>query len=145
MGRMIVAGAGHPRNIILVVDDEQTIVRLATSAIAAAGFRAAVAENGAAGLECYLKLQAEICLVLTDVLMPVLNGVQMAEQILKVNPTAKILLMSGYSDAVLESQGTDQGWPLIRKPFLSNDLIQKIRSVLAEDECGGRTLTAGGG
>ena len=118
------------KNIILVVDDEQIILRLATTAIAEAGFRAAVAENGTAGLDCYLKLKDEICLVLADVLMPWVNGIEMAERILEVEPTAKIVLMSGYSDAVLPTPGPNRVLPFIRKPFLSADLIQKIRSVL---------------
>jgi two-component system cell cycle sensor histidine kinase/response regulator CckA len=118
------------KNIILVVDDEQIILRLATTAIAEAGFRAAVAENGAAGVECYLKLKDEICLVLADVLMPWVNGIEMAERILEVDTTAKIVLMSGYSDAVLPAPGLHRALPFIRKPFLSADLIQKIRSVL---------------
>jgi DNA-binding NtrC family response regulator len=118
------------KNIVLIVDDEQIILRLATTAIAEAGFRAAVAENGAAGLECYLKLKDEICLVLADVLMPTVTGIEMAERILGIDPNAKIVLMSGYSDAVLQTQEHKPALPFIRKPFLSDDLIQKIRFVL---------------
>jgi DNA-binding NtrC family response regulator len=118
------------KNIVLVVDDEQTILRLATTAVAAAGFRAAVAENGAVGLECYVKLKDEICLVLADVLMPYMNGVEMAERILEIDTNAKILLMPGYSDTVPQTQGSTPAFPFIRKPFLSADLIQKIRSVI---------------
>ena len=77
------------KNIVLVVDDEQIILRLATTAIAEAGFRAAVAENGAAGLECYLNLKDEIALVLADVLMPWVNGSEMADRILEVEPTRR--------------------------------------------------------
>jgi two-component system cell cycle sensor histidine kinase/response regulator CckA len=118
------------KNIVLVVDDEQIILRLATTAIAEAGFRAAVAENGVAGLECYLKLKDEICLVLADVLMPWVDGIEMAERILEIEPNAKIVLMSGYSDAVLQTQKRNPALPFIRKPFLSADLVQKIRSVI---------------
>ena len=117
------------KNIVLVVDDEQIIVRLATTAIAAAGFRVTVAENGGAGLECYEKLKDQICLVLADVLMPAVNGLEMAKQILEIDPNAKILLMSGYSDSVLKTQHPKQDLPFIRKPFLADDLIRK-RSVL---------------
>ena len=118
------------KNIILVVDDEQIVLRLATTAIAEAGFRAAVAENGAAGLECYLKLKDEICLVLADIVMPAVNGIELAERILEIEPNAKVLLMSGYSDVVLHTQGSWQRLPLIRKPFLAAALIAKIQSIL---------------
>ncbi|PWU07873.1 MAG: hypothetical protein C5B51_08815 [Terriglobia bacterium] len=118
------------KNIVLIVDDEPIILRLATAAVADAGFRATVAENGVAGFECFVMLQEEICLVLADVVMPAMNGVQMAQRILAINPAAKILLMSGYSDPVLQTQGTIEGLPFLRKPFLAEDLINKIRFVL---------------
>src|SRR5207248_10954700 len=90
-----------PKNIILVVDDEPIILRLVTTAIASVGFRAAVAENGAAGFESFIKLKDEICLVLTDVVMPSVNGLELAARILEMDPAMKILLMSGYSDTNL--------------------------------------------
>ena len=121
----------HPKkNIILVVDDEQIILRLATSAIGEAGYRAAVAENGAAGVECYVRLKDEICLVLADLMMTSMNGLEMAKRILVIDPNTKILLMSGYSDSVLQTQEPSLRLPFIRKPFLSVELIQKIRFML---------------
>ena len=71
----------------------------------------------------------EICLVLSDIIMPGINGIDMAESILQVDPQAKILLMSGYSDEVVERQGR-QRFPFIRKPFIHIVLIEKIRYAL---------------
>jgi DNA-binding NtrC family response regulator len=110
------------------VDDEPVVLRLCTIAVAQAGFRSAVAENGAAGLEAFIQLKDDICLVLADIIMPVRNGIDMAESILQIEPKTKILLMSGYSDEVTERQGRTQ-FPFIRKPFIHSVLIDKIRSL----------------
>jgi len=118
-----------PKDIILCVDDEPTAVRACCMAIAYAGFRSLVAENGAAGLDVFLQFKDEICLVLSDIIMPGINGIDMAESILQVDPQAKILLMSGYSDEVVERQGR-QRFPFIRKPFIHIVLIEKIRYAL---------------
>jgi two-component system cell cycle sensor histidine kinase/response regulator CckA len=125
--------AGYPeimrKDIVLCVDDEPIVLRACTIAVAHAGFRAVIAENGAAGLETFLALQDEICLVLSDIIMPAVSGIQMADSILQIAPATKILLMSGYSDEVLERQGRIR-FPFIRKPFIYTVLLDKIRSLI---------------
>jgi two-component system, cell cycle sensor histidine kinase and response regulator CckA len=113
------------------------VLRACASALGRAGFRAAVAENGAAGLESFLHLREEICLVLSEVLIPLINGIEMAERILLVEPEAKILLMSGYCHEVIDLQGRNR-FPFICKPFNHRMLIQKIRTVVCQPE--GATL-----
>jgi two-component system cell cycle sensor histidine kinase/response regulator CckA len=122
-----------PKNIILVVEDEPIIVRMATVALSTVGFRAAVAENGVAGLECYVAMKDEICLVLSDIMMPISTGVELADKIREREPDAKILLMSGYSDNELVKDAQNR-YPFIRKPFLPDELIRKIRFVLGPDD-----------
>ena len=70
-----------PKDVVLIVDDEAIILRMCSIAVAAAGFRAVVAENGAAGLETFMQLKDEICLVLSDIIMPAVSGIDMAETI----------------------------------------------------------------
>jgi len=121
-----------PKDIVLCVDDEPIVLRACTIAVAMAGFRPIVAENGAAGLEVFMQLKDEICLVLADIIMPAVDGIEMAERILKVDPQAKILLMSGYSNEVIEHQGRNR-FPFIRKPFIHKLLIERIRSLAGPD------------
>jgi DNA-binding NtrC family response regulator len=121
------------RDLVLCVDDEPIVLRACTIAVARAGFRAAVAENGVAGLETFLELKDEVCLVLSDIVMPLMNGIEMAESILQVAPQTKILLMSAYSDAVIELQGRNR-FPFIRKPFIFASLIDKIRSIAGHSD-----------
>ena len=118
-----------PKDIILCVDDEPVVLRACTIAITQAGFRCAVAENGAAGLETFTVLRDEICLIVSDIIMPAVNGLEMAESILQTDPNAKILMMSGYSDNVIEQQGRNR-FPFIRKPFIYRVLIEKIQSIV---------------
>ena len=123
-----------PRNIVLCVDDEPIILRLCTTTVAEAGFRAAVAENGAAGLDAFVQLGDQVCLALVDVVMPgSIDGIELARRIREIDPTVKVLLMSGYSDQVVKRDAL----PLIRKPFLPSELINQIRLALGTGEAAG--------
>src|ERR1700680_134419 len=117
------------KNIVLVVDDEPMILRTASAALAGIGLWVIVAEDGQVGWESFTKLQDEICLVLTDIVMPVVNGLELAERIREMRPDMKILLMSGYSDKALEIEGR-LNFAFIRKPFLPTDLVRHISGML---------------
>ena len=120
-----------PRDIVLCVDDEPIVLRGCSVALTQAGFRVAVAENGAAGLDTFLELRDEICLVLSDIVMPAVDGLQMAEAILQIAPGTKILLMTGYGDsAILHSRDR---FELIRKPFIHSVLIDRVRSLAGDN------------
>ncbi len=123
------------RSMVLVVDDEKVVLRLASAVLSEAGYATVVAESAADGLECYHKHREEISLVLVDVVMPGGSGLEMALRIRELDPAAKILVMSGYSDASLEVQARTRV-PFIRKPFLRGDLLGKVEEVLAG--CTGR-------
>jgi DNA-binding NtrC family response regulator len=105
------------------------VLRTCSIAVARAGLRTVVAENGVAGLETFLDLRDEICLVLADIIMPIMSGIEMADKILEIDKHAKIVLMSGYSDSVIESEGRSR-FPFIRKPFIHAVLIERIRSLV---------------
>ena len=129
--------AGMPRNIVLCVDDEPIILRLCTTTVAEAGFRAAVAENGAAGLDAFLQLGDQVCLALLDVVMPgSIDGIELARRIREIDPTVRVLLMTGYSDQVVKTQDRD-ALPLIRKPFLPSELLRQIHLALADSDAAG--------
>ena len=94
-----------------------------------AGFRAVVAPNGEEGLAAFLEHENEICLVLADIVMPVMGGVEMASRIREHQPEAKVVLMTGYSDDIVE--GAEKGGYLVmRKPFLPEALLAQVRSSL---------------
>ena len=122
------------KDLILCVEDESTLLRACSFAVARSGFRAAVAENGAAGLEAFLQLRDQVCLVVSDIVMPVMNGMDMVERILRIAPETKVLLMSAYPDDVTKRLVRRCRFPFIRKPFNRVTLIEKIRSIVATRE-----------
>jgi DNA-binding NtrC family response regulator len=111
------------KEMILVVDDDPVVVRAITATLALAGHQVVVVGNSVAGLETFLGDPYAFDLVLADVMMPFLNGIEMAQQIKAVRPGARIVLMAGYSDAVSQPR-----YPLIRKPFLTEDLIRVVQA-----------------
>jgi DNA-binding NtrC family response regulator len=118
------------RGLILIVDDEVSVLRLATSVLAEAGYRTVVAESAAAGLDLFKQLQAELSLVLVDIVMPGGSGLELADCIRQLDPSLKIVMMSGYSDTQVETQARRR-YPFLRKPFLPRDLNAKVADVLA--------------
>jgi DNA-binding NtrC family response regulator len=124
-------GMSESRNTVLVVDDEIGVRRVASATLAAAGFEVVVAGDGAAGLEMYYRYRREICLVLCDVVMPVIGGIAVAEKILQRDPGMHVLLMSGYSE-IAEEVNARRQFPFIRKPFLPADLVRRIRRLLGQ-------------
>jgi two-component system cell cycle sensor histidine kinase/response regulator CckA len=121
------AGA-EARPIILVVEDDTSVMRFVTSTLAGAGFRVLTAQDGQTGLDLFTQHADEIRMVLADIAMPVMGGIRMSEEILKLRPNTRILLMTGYNDTVVGT--TPLKLPLIRKPFLPPDLIRKVKSLL---------------
>ncbi len=116
---------------ILVVDDEPSVLALVRTMLWRAGYT--VLE--ASGPEEALKLasaESPIDLLVTDVLMPEMNGYELAEKVRELRPDIKILYMSGYRDKVLfESTGrTLAEAPLLRKPFTQHSLVAKIGEML---------------
>src|SRR3954447_137990 len=124
-------GISLSNNLVLIVDDETMVLRSTSACLSAAGFQAEVACDGAEALETFRRLRNEICLVLADVVMPVMGGIEMADKILESDPDTKILLMSGYSEAALEVLARKR-FPFTRKPFLPADLVRRIRKLLGQ-------------
>jgi two-component system C4-dicarboxylate transport response regulator DctD len=77
----------------------------------------------------FLAHRDEICLVLADVMMPVRNGLEMADRIRELDPQIPILLVTGYSDHALVSEAQTR-YTVIRKPFLPTDLITRVQTAI---------------
>ena len=95
------------------------------------GYDVIEAESGPAALEIVKAREAPIDLLLTDVIMPVLGGQDLAREVVTMRPTVRVLFASGYTDDVLVDREVLQpGAELIQKPFTRDSLLQKVRSVL---------------
>jgi CheY-like chemotaxis protein len=116
---------------ILVVDDDDDLRRVATRALEASGYRVLTAANGEEALEVAERHAGDIHLLLTDVVMPKLNGRALAEALLKRRPTVKVIYASGYSDdAIMRPGAPEQGAHWLVKPYVASNLAQKVRDVL---------------
>jgi DNA-binding NtrC family response regulator len=127
------------RRTILVVDDEESVIRSLTATLAKLGLKVQVAQSGPEGINCFLKHRDEILLVLADIVMPGMYGTEMADEIRKVDSEVKILLMSGYPERQLVVGKT--GYGFIEKPILAIQLLNAIE--LLTGPVSGRTAGTG--
>ncbi len=123
------AGDGE---IILVVEDEPSMLRLTTDALRELGYK--VLDNDtAAGALADLARVPEIKLLFTDVVMPDVNGRELAEEASRLRPDLKVLFTTGYAPNAVVHDGTlDPGVNMLGKPFTIEQLSSKVREVLNE-------------
>ncbi len=117
---------------ILVVDDEPTLVSLVRTMLWRAGFTVLEAHSGAEALRINTEA-SRIDLLLTDIVMPEMNGCDLAANLQQSRPELKVLFMSGYRDRVIfENTGisVDESL-LVRKPFTQYTLVSRIGEMLA--------------
>lgn len=118
---------------VLVVDDDRRIQNLIQRALVERGYSVIVAANGMMALDRLENAGESIDLLLTDVVMPGMNGAELARQVRDIRPEMKVLFMSGYAGKALVHELMEKGETVfIRKPFLLESLCMRIRSVLDE-------------
>ncbi|MCB0222711.1 MAG: response regulator [Anaerolineae bacterium] len=116
---------------VLVVEDEAGVRQLVGDALRLHGYYVLIAEDPLGGLNLAATYEGPIDLLLTDVIMPHMNGRALYRQLAMVRPGLKVLYMSGYTDDVIAFQGVlDPGVAFLQKPFAIRDLLQKVRGVL---------------
>jgi len=122
---------GTPSEVVLVVEDEARIREVTTEALRELGYTALHAASGAQALQI-LESHPEICLLFTDIVMPEMNGRQLAETALKLNPKLKVLYTTGYTrNAVVHNGVLDPGVNFLAKPFTVDQLGRKMHEVLS--------------
>jgi two-component system, cell cycle sensor histidine kinase and response regulator CckA len=116
---------------ILLVEDSEQLRTLTRGFLESQGFQVLVAQNGKEALQVEAQHAGKIDLLLTDVVMPGMNGKALAEKLLAKQPGARVLYISGYADSFLAVHGAlEQGTVLLHKPFTDEALIRKVREVL---------------
>ena len=116
---------------ILLVEDSEPLRKLAKTFLESSGFRVFSAENGEDALEVTKRFGGTFDLLLTDVIMPGMNGRVLAEHLLPRQAGMKVLYMSGYSDSFIAGHGVlDPGTHLLHKPFTEDVFLRKVREVL---------------
>ncbi|MFD0934977.1 ATP-binding protein, partial [Methylobacterium trifolii] len=123
--RRAAAGEG-----ILVVEDEAAVREMAVESLSELGYATLTASHAAAALD-RLKGPDRIDILFSDVVMPGgMNGVQLSVEARRLRPGLRVLLTSGYTNAALGEQGVPPDLPLLNKPYLREDLADKLRLVM---------------
>ena len=115
--------------VVLLADDELVVRSLAQSILTRAGYRVLNAVDGEHALEVSRGYSGPIDILLTDVKMPKMDGMELSAHMLKERPGIKILFMSGKESGELMVHGRKMEF--LRKPFLAKELSEKINSMFA--------------
>ena len=114
-----------------MVEDEASIRELTQQMLETLGYNVLIAGTPSDALHLSNAQAGVISLLLADVVMPEMDGRELAHQLLAVRPGTKILFMSGYTANVIAHRGVlDDGLDFIQKPFSMEDLAAKVRAVL---------------
>ena len=115
---------------LLLVEDEPAILRVVKILLEGLGYRVLAAGTPREALELARRHRDDIRLLVTDVVMPEMNGRELAEAVQGVSSRIRCLFMSGYAADVLAERGIPAGARLLQKPFSSSELAAKVREVL---------------
>lgn len=125
------------KETILLVEDEASLLAMTSKALERQGYTVLSASCPAVAIRLAQEHGGKIDLLMTDVIMPEMNGLELAKNILPLFPKLKRLFMSGYTADVIANHGVlDEGVNFIQKPFSMHDLAIKVREVLAQDKVG---------
>ncbi|MDW7773479.1 MAG: ATP-binding protein [Desulfobulbaceae bacterium] len=117
--------------LVMVVDDDPAIRRLVRDTLEPLGYSIIEAGSGEDALSLFKRTREKIHLVLSDLIMPGMNGQEMLEQIERDHPDVKVILMSGYTDNIIVDHGVlKPDVNFISKPLLPVTLTKRIREVL---------------
>jgi PAS domain S-box-containing protein len=115
------------KEIILMAEDDEIILNLASAILSDAGYTILTAANGEEAVQQFIEHAEEIDLVMFDVMMPRMNGKKALEEIQQIRPSIRYLFVSGYSP---ESEVDEDSKHMLRKPYRASALLQKTREVL---------------
>jgi PAS domain S-box-containing protein len=125
------------KGVILVVDDEDIIRKVAKGALETGGYEVLLAANGKQGVEVFREMCDSISLVILDLTMPVMGGEEALRQLRAIRPQAPVMLSSGYTEVhAMRQFGADGLAGFLQKPYTSGQLRLRVESVLYPDLVG---------
>ncbi len=121
---------GSGRENILVVDDELVVRRFASRVLEEAGYTIATAADGAQALRTLRRKPEAFHAVVSDIMMPHVNGVELLEEVSTSYPELPVILMSGYATTDLSQRGIATPCGVLSKPFAAEHLLAEVRRCL---------------
>lgn len=119
---------------ILLVEDEPSLRALAKAVLSHAGYHVLQASNGKEALQVADGMASPPALLLTDVVMPEMSGLQLVEELRGKWPDVAVLYTSGYTDhALIRRNALREDTPFLQKPYMPGSLLEQVASVLADD------------
>jgi len=117
--------------VILLVEDEPMVRELAVETLRGLGYRIIEAGDPITAITLAKEYPGIIHLLLTDVIMPTMNGNQLARELVTTRPTMKVLYTSGYTENMIAHHGVlDSGIDFLPKPYTTKELSERVRDVL---------------
>jgi len=129
-GGQILNPAG-PKELIMIVDDESFVTLLAQRVLIDEGYRVVCANDGFQALKLYRELKDRIALVILDFTMPIMDGAEVFEELLRINPRVAVMLSSGFTEqSKLKTMLAKGLRGFIPKPYTQQKLLLQVRSTL---------------
>ncbi len=130
----VAAGNGRSAAVIVVVEDEPGVRSLVERVLARAGHRVLAFPDGSSAADTLADPAIQVDLLVTDLVMPGPNGIEVARRARRARPDLAVLLMSGYAADALRAEGVDEGSiELLAKPFSAAELIERVTARLPNE------------
>ena len=129
----VVLARGHGE-LVLVVDDEASIRQITKQTLEAFGYRVLLAADGAEAISLFVQHQADVAVVLTDMVMPVMDGPATIQVLLRLDPSARIIAASGIAANGKVAQAASAGVTrFLPKPYTAETLLAAIRAAIDDE------------
>jgi CheY-like chemotaxis protein len=129
--RSAASSAYQGTETLLIAEDEELARMFMKRILENAGYKVIEAADGEETLEKFREKREDISLILSDVIMPKKNGLEILEEVTRLKPGVKMMFSSGYTANILNERGLfKEGIDFIAKPFMKEDLLRKVREAL---------------
>ncbi|NOZ42885.1 MAG: response regulator [Alphaproteobacteria bacterium] len=121
------------KGTILLVEDEDAVCMFASRALRNKGYNVYEANSGEAALELFEKIEDELDLLISDVVMPVMDGPTLVRKIRETNDKLKVIFISGYAEDAFDKTQREDDFYFLPKPFSLRQLAEQVKEVLERD------------
>lgn len=118
------------KGTILLVEDEDAVRMFASRALKNKGYKVYEADSGEAALELFKKIEDELDLLISDVVMPIMDGPTLVSKIRETNKKLKVIFISGYAEDVFDKTPGEDDFHFLPKPFSLKQLAEQVKEVL---------------